>query len=74
MVLLQNPENSNFLLEVHFRHRYQSDPDFSEMNNDADFIFIVVWQHMIGVSNMANLFDLNGGQLIYVDFKKWSKF
>ena len=33
----------------------QSGPDFSEMNNDADLIFIAVWQQMMGFSNMANL-------------------
>ena len=40
-----------------FWHRYQSGPVFSEMDNDADLIFIA----MIGFSNMANLFDLDGG-------------
>ena len=45
----------------HFRHRYQSGPGFSEMNNDADLIFIAVWQQMIGFANMANLFDFDGG-------------
>ena len=31
-----------FSCHYHFRHRYQSGPDFSEMNNDADLIFITV--------------------------------
>ena len=35
---------TDFLLEVFlsvsFRHRSQSGPDFSEMNNDADLTFI----------------------------------
>ena len=51
---------------------YHTGPDFSEMNNDADLIFIAVWQQMIGFSNMANLFDLDGGPYSYLDFKKWS--
>ena len=42
------------------------------MNNDADLIFIAVWQQMIGFSNMANLFDLDDGPYIYLAFKKWS--
>ena len=56
----------------HFRYRYQSDPDFSEMNNDADLIFLALWRMMIGFSNMANLFDFDGGPYRYLDFKKWS--
>ena len=42
------------------------------MNNDGDLIFIAVWQQMIGFSNMAYLFDLDGGPYSYLDFKKWS--
>ena len=42
------------------------------MNNDADLIFVAVWQQMIGFSNMADLFDLDGGPNSYLDFKKWS--
>ena len=33
----------------------------TETNNDADLIFIAVWQQMIGFSNMADVFDLDGG-------------
>ena len=44
-----------FSCHHHFRHRYQSDPDFSEMNNDADLIFIAVRRQMIGFSHIANL-------------------
>ena len=40
------------------------------MNNDADLIFIAVRQQLIGFSNMANLFDLDGGPYSYIDFKK----
>ena len=40
-----------FLLEVFFK---------SKMNNDADFLFIAVRQQMIGFSDMANSFDLEG--------------
>ena len=43
-----------FSCHHHFRFQYQSDLDSSEMNN-ADLIFIAVWQRMIGFSNMANL-------------------
>ena len=45
-----------FSCHHNFWHRYQSGPDFSEMNNDADTIFIAViavWQQMIGFLNMA---------------------
>ena len=42
------------------------------MNNDADLIFIAVWQQMTGFSNMTNLFDFGGGPYSYVDFEKWS--
>ena len=31
-----------FSCHHHFRHRSQSGPDFSEMNNDADLIFKAV--------------------------------
>ena len=31
-----------FSCHHHFRHRPQSGPDFSEINNDADLIFIAV--------------------------------
>ena len=61
-----------FSCHHHFRHRYQSGPDFSEMNNDADLIFITVWQQVIRFSNMANLFGLDGGPYSYLDFKKLS--
>ena len=39
------------------------------MNNDADLNFIAVWQQMLGFSNIANLFDLDGGPYSYLDFK-----
>ena len=42
------------------------------MNNDADLIFIAVWQQMIGFSDMANLSDLYDGPYSFLDFKKWS--
>ena len=46
MDLLQNPENSEFLLEVFLSSSFLAPvlvgPDFSELNNDADLIFIVV--------------------------------
>ena len=59
-----------FSCHHHFWHRYQSVPDFSEINNDADLIFIGVWQQLVGFSNMANLFDLDGGPYSYLGFKK----
>ena len=40
------------------------------MNNDADFIFIAMWQQMIGFSNMANLFGLDGEPYSYPGFKR----
>ena len=40
------------------------------MNNDVDLIFIVVGQQMICFSNVANLFDCDGGPYSYLDFKK----
>ena len=40
------------------------------MNIEADLILIAVWQQMIGFSNMANLFDLDGGPYSYLDLKK----
>ena len=55
-----------FSCHHHFRHRYQSGQEFSEMNNDADLIFIALWQQMMGFSNMVNLFDLDGGQYSYI--------
>ena len=60
-----------FLVTIVFWHRYQSSPDFSELNNDADLMFIAAWQQM-GFSNMANLFDLDGGPYSYLDFKTCS--
>ena len=47
MVLLQNPENSEFLLEVFLLPSFLvpvsvCGPDFSEMNKDADLIFIAM--------------------------------
>ena len=76
MDLLQNPENSKFLLEVFLSPSFSAPvsvfPDFSEMNKDADLIFISVWQQMIGFSNRANSFDCDGGPYSYLDFKKWS--
>ena len=56
----------------HFRHRYQSSQDVSDMKNDADSIFIAMCQQMIGFSNMAKLFDLDGAPYSYRGFKKWS--
>ena len=50
----------------------QPGPDFSEMNNDADLIFIAVWQQMTDFSNVANWFDLDDGPYSYLDFNKWS--
>ena len=61
-----------FSRQHHFRHRYQSGPVFSEMKNDADLIFIAVWQQMIGFSNMTSLFYLKSGPYSYLDFKRWS--
>ena len=43
-----------------------------EINNDADLIFTAVWQQTIGFSDMANLFDCDGGPYSYLGFKKWS--
>ena len=34
------------------------------MNDDVDLI--AVWQQMIGFSNMANLFDLDGGPSTWI--------
>ena len=59
----------NFSYHHHFRHLFQSGPDFSETNNDADLIPITVCLQMIGFSNMANLFDLDGGTYSYLDLK-----
>ena len=74
MVLLQNLKIRNFCWRFschhHFQHWYQSDPDFSEMDNDANLIFIAVWQQMLRFSNMADLFDLDGGPYSYLDLKK----
>ena len=42
------------------------------MDIDADLIYIAMWQQMICFSNMANLFDLDGGPYSYLDFEKWS--
>ena len=79
MVLLQNSKKkkkkkkkkfAGHFCHHHFRYRSQSGQDFSERNNDADFTFIVVQQQIIGFSNMANLFDYDGGPYSYLDFKK----
>ena len=40
------------------------------MNDDADLMFMAVCQQMIGISNMANLFDLDSWSYSYLDFKK----
>ena len=57
-----------FSCHHHFQPRYQSGPDLAEINNDADLIFSAVWQQMIGLSNVANLFDLDGEPYNYLDF------
>ena len=53
-----------FSCHHHFRHRPQPGPDFSKID--------LVWQQMIDFSNIANLFDSDGGSYSYLDFKKWS--
>ena len=58
---MENPENSiifagGLLVTINF----STGISFSEMNNDADFLFIAVRQQMIGFSDMANSFDLEG--------------
>ena len=52
--------------------QYKQSCIFSEMNNDADLIFIAVWQQMIDFPNADNLFDLDGWSYSCLDFKKWS--
>ena len=60
---------ARFSCQHHFRHRYQSGLDYSEMKNDADLIFIVVWQ----ASKIWLIYlILDGGSYNYIDFKKWS--
>ena len=51
----------------HFQHQSQSDKGVSELNNDADLIFIATVDRLL---NMANLFDVHGGPYRNLDFKK----